>query len=50
MSKVLTEPAADAPRARSLAWHRVNRVQERLLSYALIAPVALLSLLLIAYP
>lgn len=50
MSKVLTEPAAATPRARELAWHRVNRVQERLLAYALIAPVALLILLLIAYP
>ena len=50
MSKVLTQPAAAAPRAGGLAWHRINRVQERVLGYALISPVALLILLLIAYP
>ena len=50
MSKVLIEPAAAAPRARGLVWHRINRVQERLLGYALIAPVAVLIAVLIAYP
>src|SRR5262245_42026943 len=50
MSKVLIEPAAATPRARGLAWHRINRVQERVLGYALIAPVAVLIALLIAYP
>ena len=50
MSKVLVRPAAAAPPAGRLAWHRVNRVQERLLAYALIAPVAVLILVLIAYP
>ena len=47
---VLTRPAPAEARADGLAWHRVNRVQERLLGYALIAPVAILILLLIAYP
>jgi len=47
---VLTRPAAAAPRARGLAWHHINRVQERLLAYALILPVALLIVGLIAYP
>jgi len=47
---ILAPPVAAAPRARGLAWHRVNRVQERLLGYALIAPVALLIVVLIAYP
>lgn len=47
---VLTRPAPAEARAGGLAWHRVNRVQERLLGYALIAPVAILILLLIAYP
>ena len=50
MSKVLASPAAAAPRAAGLDWFRVNRIQERLLGYALIAPVALLILVLIAYP
>ena len=48
MSKVLASPAAAAPRAAGLDWFRVNRIQERLLGYALIAPVALLILVLIA--
>src|SRR5215467_14398393 len=47
---ILAPPMADAPRGHGLAWHRVNRVQERLLAYALIAPVALLIVGLIAYP
>ena len=47
---VLTRPEAGAPPARGLAWHRINRVQERLLAYALILPVALLIVGLIAYP
>src|SRR5215813_9210212 len=47
---ILAPPVAAAPRARGLAWHRVNRVQERLLGYALISPVALLIAVLIAYP
>ena len=47
---VLTRPEAGAPQARGLAWHRINRVQERLLAYALILPVALLIVGLIAYP
>jgi ABC-type sugar transport system permease subunit len=50
VSKVLASPAAAAPRAAGLDWFRVNRIQERLLGYALIAPVALLILVLIAYP
>src|SRR5262249_41360819 len=50
MSKVLPHPAVAGPAARGVAWHRVNRVQERLLGYVLIAPVALLIALLIAYP
>jgi multiple sugar transport system permease protein len=50
VSKVLASPAATAPRAAGLGWFRVNRIQERLLGYALIAPVALLILVLIAYP
>src|SRR5262249_26964699 len=50
MSKVLIGSAAAARRPRALAWHRVNRVQERLLGYVLIGPVSLLILLLIAYP
>ena len=50
MSKVLASPAEAAPRAAGLDWFRVNRIQERLLGYALIAPVALLILVLIAYP
>ena len=47
---VLARSTDAAPRARGLAWHRVNRVQERLLAYALILPVALLIAGLIAYP
>ena len=47
---VLARPADAAPRAARLAWHRINRVQERLLAYALILPVALLIVGLIAYP
>src|SRR5262245_51469667 len=47
---ILAPPVAAAPRARGLAWHRVNRVQERLLGYALIAPLAVLIVSLIAYP
>jgi multiple sugar transport system permease protein len=50
VSKVLASPAAAAPRTAGLDWFRVNRIQERLLGYALIAPVALLILVLIAYP
>ena len=47
---VLTQPAATVPRAAGPAWFRINRVQERVLGYALITPVALLILALIAYP
>ncbi len=50
MSKILSQPAATVPRAAGPTWFRVNRVQERLLGYALIAPVALLIVALIAYP
>src|SRR5437899_12295919 len=50
VSKILTQPAATVPRAARPAWFRVNRVQERLLGYALITPVALLIVALIAYP
>ena len=46
----LTQLAATVPRAAGPTWFRVNRVQERLLGYALIAPVALLIVALIAYP
>src|SRR5262245_34477661 len=37
-------------RAAGPAWFRINRVQERLLAYALITPLALLIVALIAYP
>jgi multiple sugar transport system permease protein len=50
LSKVLTRPAATVPRAAGPAWFRINRVQERVLGYALITPVALLIVALIAYP
>jgi len=50
LSKILSQPAATVPRAAGPTWFRVNRVQERLLGYALIAPVALLIVALIAYP
>ncbi len=51
MSKVLTpSTAAAASPARPLASLRVNRVQEQVLGYALVAPIALLIVGLIAYP
>jgi multiple sugar transport system permease protein len=50
MSKILAQPAATVPRAAGPAWFRINRIQERLLGYLLITPVALLILALIAYP
>jgi multiple sugar transport system permease protein len=50
MSKILSSPAPSVPRAAVPAWFRVNRVQERLLGYVLIAPLAALIVGLIAYP
>src|SRR5499433_1785567 len=47
---ILAPPVAAPAPARGLAWFRINRVQERALGYALIAPVALLIVGLIAYP
>ena len=48
LSQAATSPAAARPRA--VAFLRVNRYQERLLGYALIAPVALFLAALVAYP
>lgn len=50
MNRVLSPPATAAAGPRALPWRRVNRVQEQLLGYALIAPIALLIVGLIAYP
>jgi len=47
---ILAQPAATVPRAAGPAWFRINRIQERLLGYVLITPVALLIVALIAYP
>jgi multiple sugar transport system permease protein len=51
VSNVLTRSrAAAAAPPRPLAFFRVNRVQERVLGYALVAPIGLLVVGLIAYP
>ncbi|HEV2054535.1 MAG TPA: sugar ABC transporter permease [Methylomirabilota bacterium] len=47
---MLAQPAATVSRAAGPKWFRMNRVQERLLGYALIVPIALLIVGLIAYP
>jgi ABC-type sugar transport system permease subunit len=50
MNRVLSPAAAATADARAVPWWRVNRVQEQLLGYALLAPIAALIVGLIAYP